>query len=179
MRRFARRMIFWLLGLLVLAVVVPFTLPLHNGQPLLRLRDIKLPAGPHIPQLKLPDIHLPGHTATAPSPHEVTVYRWRDPHGDLHYGSSPPTDGSAYEALKVSTEGNAALFPSTPNRSTSDANSGTDNTGDNTKAKTADGKAKHDSINLGLSPTNIKKLFDDARALRDQSHRQPDPALEP
>lgn len=142
-----RKLIKLMLLLLLLAAVVSYTLPLRDGKPLLSLSDIELPA---LPEVRLPQsIDIGGDGATGP----VTFYRWRDRDGIWQYGSAPPPEGIPYESRTVDTTG--TVLPSAPAAKTDQA--------DGTPGGTTDAPSPY-------SADGIRKLFEDARSLRDMSH---------
>lgn len=157
-----RRLFIKLMLLLVLlAVVIPFALPLRDGKPLLSLSAIKWPT---LPEVKLPKVELPqsldlsGDGATGP----VTVYRWRDSDGAWQYSSTPPAAGIAYESRTVDTATNVvpALVPAAPAAPAAAA-----------EEKKED-KAAAPAAPSPYSPEGVKKLFEDARGVREQSHER-------
>ncbi len=150
-----------LLLVLLLAVVIPFALPLRDGKPLLSLSAIKWPT---LPEVKLPKVELPqsldlsGDGATGP----VTVYRWRDSDGAWQYSSTPPAAGIAYESRTVDTATNVVppLAPAAPAAPAAAA-----------EEKKED-KAAAPVAPSPYSPDGVKKLFEDARGVRDMSHER-------
>jgi len=88
-----------MLALLVVAVVIPFTLPLKDGGPLLKWSDIKMPGAPHIPELpKLSIFNNSGSQEVVSTP--VTTYKWRDSEGNWHISDTPPNN-IVYEMVTV------------------------------------------------------------------------------
>lgn len=148
MGRVSRTLFKLLLLLLVLASLL-FITPLHEGKPLLNWSQVAWPT--------LPTPALPAAPIQAEPTAPVTIYRWRDAHGVWQYGSTPPTDGSAYESRTVETTANAALFPPVAPR---------------TAGKT-EAAAPAPAPSAAPSPYSldaVKQLFDDARKLRDQGN---------
>lgn len=88
-----------LLGILVIAVAVPFVLPLRDGKPLLDYRRIRLP---DLPELSLPRPGPEGDAAAA-----VTFYKWRDTDGGWQFDSNPPAPGIPFEIITVDPGANA------------------------------------------------------------------------
>ncbi len=82
-----------LLGVLVLAAVVPFVLPWKDGRPLLDYRQLRWPA--------LPDIRLPAADTDQAAQAPVTVYKWRDAAGAWQFGGSPPDNGVPFETVSI------------------------------------------------------------------------------
>jgi len=152
--RLARKLITLLFLLLALAVLVPFTLPLKDGKPLLSWHDVKLPS---TAALQLPQ-WAQGGSREAPA--QVTVYRWRDGNGVWQYGSAPPADGRPYESRTIDTAANADLFPSLPRQEQPAA------------APATEPQAVQPAPASPYSVEGIQKLFDDARSLRDMSHER-------
>jgi hypothetical protein len=147
-------MITLLFLLLALAVLIPFTLPLKDGKPLLAWNDVKLPAAL---KLRLPQ-WADGNTQEVPA--QVTVYRWRDGQGVWQYGSSPPADGRPYESRTLDTAANADLFPAAPQQEQP------------SDARTATAEPAQPAPLSPYSADGIQKLFEDARSLRDQSQER-------
>jgi hypothetical protein len=95
----AFRTIATLLAFTGLAIALPFTLPIKDGQPLLRWQSDKLPQLPQIPVL-------------SPSKErEVTLYRWQDNQGQWHYSDTPPTDRPSERQV---IDPNTNLIPALP-----------------------------------------------------------------
>lgn len=85
-----------LLALLVIAAIAPFTLPLKNGEPLLKWSELNLPKLPGLPAM--PDFSS-GDTQEAPS-RPVTTYKWQDAEGNWHLGDTPPPN-TPYKTITV------------------------------------------------------------------------------
>ncbi len=102
-----KKLAFSLLLLLILAAIIPFTLPLKNGQPLLSWselswRDLPTAALPSLPEL--PAVFTP--TPAPPSRSgEVTSYKWQDSSGQWQISDRPPASGR-YETVTVNANAN-------------------------------------------------------------------------
>lgn len=119
MSKTSRIVIRILLLLLVLAGIFPFVYPMKDGKPLLSLDDIVLPK---LPDVSLPDVSLPGDEPPAGTP--VTIYKWRDSSGNLHFSSEKPPAGVAYEAGEVDPNANLIQGVATVPAKTSPQTSG-------------------------------------------------------
>ncbi len=147
-----------LLMLLVVAgVVVPFVLPLKNGEPLLKFSDLTMPKGP-----KLPDIGLPSLPSSDSGSSNVTFYRWTDVNGETHIQNTPPPTGIQYETTTVNSNTNmiqsVSPQPSRPKASAPQA--AAVNVGSSSPFTTTDPKQLMENINQlqGTMDTRTKTL---------------------
>ena len=84
-----KRVITFLILLLIAAVSAPFFITGRDGRPLARLDRIGLP------DLKLPQVSLPGWLGgTGASSDKVTFYRWHDAAGGVQVSNHPPPAAS-------------------------------------------------------------------------------------
>ncbi len=103
-----RKLIGSLLVVLIIAGVAPYTLPLKNGEPLLKWSDVSIPKLPKLPDLpKIPKFN-------EAEPQSITTYKWRDSAGNWHLGDTPPQN-VAYETIVVNPDVNLlpAITPTT------------------------------------------------------------------
>lgn len=59
-----------------------------------------------LPELPQAPISLPESLSDAKPDRRVTLYRWRDAQGGLHYGDQPPEDARELRALRIDPEVN-------------------------------------------------------------------------
>lgn len=99
--RQSRLLITSLLLVLIAAFVIPFTVPIKDGKPLL---EFKMPdmATPKLPDISLPDINM-GDKEQSNS--QVEMYRWKDADGVWQFSNTPP-QGIAYDVQTVDTNTN-------------------------------------------------------------------------
>lgn len=93
-----------LLFLLLLAAIIPFTLPLKEGKPLLQWDQLQTP------QLKLPPLPDLSLTESDSPEHTVTSYKWQDAAGNWHLSDAPPVSGD-YTAVTVNPNTNIIAAP--------------------------------------------------------------------
>lgn len=93
-----RKLISMLVIVLVIAGIAPFTLPMKNGEPLLKWSQLSMPRLPQFPELSA----LTDLIKTKPDNRSipVTSYKWRDSGGNWQLSDTPPKNGS-YETVIV------------------------------------------------------------------------------
>lgn len=94
-----RSLITSMLIVLVIAAVIPFTVPVKDGKPLLQFKM------PTLGTPKLPDVSLPSLGGEEKRNPEVEVYRWKDANGVWQYSNTPP-QGVKYETQTVQADAN-------------------------------------------------------------------------
>ena len=94
-----------LLLVTVLAATGPFFIKDRNGQPLMSIRDISIPA-PRLPAFS--DVTQRDRTGEAAAP---ALYKWRDENGQWHYGRHAP---AGIRAITVETPISVTAIPASP-----------------------------------------------------------------
>lgn len=152
-----------LILLLLLAGLFPFLWPLRDGKPLLSPDEIKMPS------FSLPNLTLPGNeTETRPAHQTVTLYRWQDADGSVHFGSEVPAAGIPYQTIEVHPDAN--LIQSTPPN--------TPQEGEKQAPSSSQAVVKEPSaptLPLSLSPERIQQLIEQAKGVQqlgEQRQRQ-------
>lgn len=111
MRRFIRYLLVTFLLVLIVAVALPFTLPLQDGKPLLNWSEFwHTDAIDQKMERLVREGKRLGRTLTdGGSDAPVTMYKWHDEQGQVHYTSEPPAE-RPYEAMEV--DPNTNMLPS-------------------------------------------------------------------
>lgn len=154
MRSGIRSTIRLLLMVLVIAAIVPFTLSLRDGRPLLSLADLRRPQLPELPAMKLPQLALTGASEEPrKAGGEVIIYRWRGGDGSWQFCNEAPPAGIPYESIAVDPDANLIQ--------------GVDAVGTPPPRESGEGvEPAAPGLPLTLSPEQIGKLFDTARGVQ-------------
>lgn len=132
---------------LLLAVIVPFTLPLKGSRPLISLDSLKMP------RLGLPEVEVP-EVVKEEEPAVRTAYRWKDQWGSWQYSSEPPAGDVPYETLVLDPDANVMrAVEAEPSEAPQSA-----------QVEGVDG-GKDDGLPISLSPQKMQKLVEDAKAV--------------
>ena len=141
-----------MLTLLVLAAALPFTPFMPGGKPLLSLGNLKWPKleAPSLPALK-----PAGGTSSS---NNQTFYKWHDAKGNLHFSDQPPK-GHTAQLETVEVNPNTNLIP------------GVKAPPPQPQQKPAQ-EATATSLPSPYSPDQIKRLFDEAHKIKQQSEQR-------
>ncbi len=102
----ARRSLLVIAALLLLGFGLALSLPLGDGQPLLRWQDLRqLPEDGINPIWRRLSVH------TGAGNGMVTSYRWRGDNGEWQLSNTPPPAGIPYETLEVDPDANLLPAP--------------------------------------------------------------------
>lgn len=93
-----RKLISMLVIVLVIAGIAPFTLPMKNGEPLLKWSQLSMPRLPQFPDLSALTDLFKAKPDNRSIP--LTSYKWRDSEGNWQLSDTPPKNGS-YETVIV------------------------------------------------------------------------------
>ncbi|HEA26221.1 MAG TPA: hypothetical protein ENH92_03785 [Ectothiorhodospiraceae bacterium] len=93
-----RKLISMLVIILVIAGIAPFTLPLKNGEPLLKWSQLSMPKLPQFPDLSALTDLFKAKPDNSSIP--ATSYKWRDSEGNWQLSDTPPQNGH-YETIIV------------------------------------------------------------------------------
>ena len=148
-----------MLFVLILAAVLPFTPFMPGGKPILNLGDFKWPEFSKPPLPDLPNAKLPDIGKGTPSNNQ-SFYKWTDAEGNVHYSDKPPQQQVKSETVTVNPDTNVLApvevpkpqpKPSVPAQSAKDS------------------EHLKNGMPNPYSPTEVKKLINDAKQLQQQA----------
>ena len=143
-----RNFIISLIILVLLALLLPFFLKGPDKQALISPEKVKLPKIKLIKKQPADDRQIPIQKDAKVPKKKNTIYKWKDKHGVIHYTDYPNPNGS-YEEISGVPEGSSSQATQSAPK---DLDSDTQST---------------QPFPTTLSPSQIKKLKEDAQKIRE------------
>lgn len=155
MKLFAKVM----LAVLVIAILLPFTiLKDESGDTLMSFSDLSLSDFSFSSMSgKMPDVPeiSPGSSLLQG---EVAIYQWYDSEGNIQFSSEPPSQGIDYEVRRYDPNANVIQSVQLPTK---------EKAADSTAPPPEAASADPGEIGNPYSEESIRKLFEDARNLKE------------
>jgi len=141
----------FLIAAVVLAILLPFTiLKDKDGRPLMTLDKIK---APDITLPQLPETIKNTEINSVTDSNDV-IYKWRDSKGELHFSSSPPSEGIRYTSKGYDPNTNLIQSVNIPDEKPEQV------------VEQAPQIKKPSDIGNPYSPEKVEKLMEDAQNIQ-------------